>query len=110
MSDVPYSNRELDLKLGEIAHRLRNLAAAFPPFEKDMRESLSRVEMDINNIRTHIEDRIREERAITNTERAPMAAWKVMMGIGGAIVTILMIFMTLMAPKLLAAIELLVGK
>lgn len=87
MSEKPYSNRELDQKLGEIAHKLRNLTASFEPFQKDIRESLSRVEMDINNIRTHIEDRIREERAITNRERAPMQAWTAWLGLFGILGT-----------------------
>lgn len=87
MSDKPYSNRELDLRLGEIAHKVRNLAASFEPFQIDVRESLSRVETDINNIRSHIEDRIREERAITNRERAPMQAWTAWLGFFGILGT-----------------------
>lgn len=81
MADIPYSNRELDSKLGEIVHKVKNIQATLGPFETDMRQSLSRVEMDINNIRTHVEDRIRQERAESDNSYSPMLAWRILWGI-----------------------------
>lgn len=87
MPDTPYTNRELDLRLGSLSTEIHAIAERLAPFERDVRESLSRVEMEINNIRTHIEDRIREEREITNKERAPMQAWTAILGFFGLLAT-----------------------
>lgn len=62
MVDRPYSNREIDRALAAISDKLKSISDHFPPFEKDVRESLSRVEMDVTNVRLHFEDSLAEER------------------------------------------------
>lgn len=80
-----YSNREIDLLLKSVVEEIQLLKNR--PFERDVRESLSRVESEIGQVKIYIEERVRQEREKSDKSYAPYLAWTLMLGIAGIIGT-----------------------
>lgn len=90
---MDYTNREIDLLFQGITRRLEELKNL--PFEKDVRESLTRVETDLGMIKIHIEERLAEERRASDSKYAPIILWTGFLGL-------LTLFAALIIPKLIA--------
>lgn len=82
---MAYSNKTLDGKFAEVFSQIKSIEKIIDDrvdgFEKDVRESLSRLETTLFNVQNSVEARLREERDITNKERAPMLAWTIIWGL-----------------------------
>lgn len=79
--DNPYNKREIDLLFRGISDELHELKNK--PFEKDVRESLSRVETEIGQVKIYIEERVRQERERNDKTYAPYILWTAVLTIAG---------------------------
>lgn len=73
--DFTYTDRELDQAFTDVRKQINDLVEGSRPFEKDMRESQSRVEMGLANIQIIMETRLREEREKSDKSYAPIILW-----------------------------------
>lgn len=65
------------------------------PFEKDVRESLQRVEIELGTIHSYIEERVQQEREKSDKRYAPIVLWTGFLSLMG-------ISAALIVPKVLA--------
>lgn len=75
----PYSQREIDIMFQRVYGELQELKSR--PFEKDVRDSLTRVEMEISNLQVSIDTKLEKEREKSDKKYSPMWAWTIMLGI-----------------------------
>lgn len=90
-----YTDRELDSLFREVNKDIKELRDRFAPFEKDIRESLSRVEINVLNIEVRVDERLRQERALSDKKYAPIILWTGFLGL-------MALFAALIIPKILA--------